>query len=90
MTYLENQPLFPKYDRWIDFALGCPKPILFAHYEAVIENYAQIVAKYHVLKALEAASEKAYCSMEHPDEENGLEESDYIVNKNSILNAYKV
>jgi len=74
MTYLENQPLFPKYDRWIDFALGCPKPILFSHYEAVIENYAQLVAEYHVKLALEAASQHFYA----------------YYNKHAVLNAYKV
>ena len=48
MTYLENQPLFPKYDRWIDFAFNCPLPTLISHYESVMEEYAQLVAEYHV------------------------------------------
>jgi len=48
LTYLENQPLFPKYDRWIDFALTCPIPLLNSHYESVMEEYAQLVAEYHV------------------------------------------
>jgi len=84
MTYLESQPLFPKYDRWIDFALGCPKPILFAHYEAVIENYAQLVAEYHVKLALEAASKKAIPIF---DRFGG----NYLcIDEDSILTAYKV
>lgn len=45
-------------------------------------------AKLHVIAALKAANKNAYCSMEHPDENNDLEESDYIVNKDSILDAY--
>lgn len=38
-------------------------------------------------QVLELAAENAYCSMEHPDEDNDLEESDYLVDKQSILNT---
>lgn len=44
--------------------------------------------KLHVKQALLIASKEAFCSMEHPDESNDLEESNYIVNKDSILDSY--
>ena len=44
------------------------------------------VQKDTIETTLKLASEEAYCDMEHPDEENGLEESETIVIKDSILN----
>ena len=47
-------------------------------------------AKLHVKAALKEASENAYCDLEHPNEDNDLEESEVIVIKSSILNAYQL
>lgn len=41
-------------------------------------------AKLHVKEALKQASKKASCKIKH----YALEESDYIVDKDSILNSY--
>ena len=52
-VYLKSQPLFPKYDRWIDFALSVPVVALDSHYKSAMHEYAVLFAKYHREKQAE-------------------------------------
>lgn len=68
----------PTVEEWL-YPAGVPEKEL-DHYLEIVK-YAELVRA----ETLKVAAQEAYCSMEHPDEENGLEESEYIVIKSSIL-----